>query len=296
MKRIILIFAIIVMYTLSGCDSSKVIESTSVEEPVKIEVITVDEVKSDVKASAIQCEIEKVEEKSKAYEDKFQNESMTQTDMNLYSKEWYMLWDDELNLLWDRISEEADSDTKQKLLDEQREWIKRKENNVVESGKLAEGGSLQPQLENGTAEEMTRARSYVLAQELAKIRGEEFVISDDVQKEIADADPSLFDVFKKFEGKWLFNPETGAYIGVQPKPECPFGDDDANWVVWLSVGDVFTDANVISYTLDSINFKIPYDDFDAYYRIEYNFEGSFMLSYGLTEEMTDDIIICDERM
>jgi len=52
-----------------------------------------------------------------------------------------------------------DAETKAKVLDEQQAWIKRKEENVKGAGAAAFGGSLQPQLENSTAEEMTRARA-----------------------------------------------------------------------------------------------------------------------------------------
>ena len=50
--------------------------------------------------------------------------------MNQLTAQWYWLWDDELNSLWSRLSEELDAETKAKVLDEQRAWIKRKEENV----------------------------------------------------------------------------------------------------------------------------------------------------------------------
>lgn len=52
---------------------------------------------------------------------------MNQQEMNQITGEWYQLWDNELNSLWDRLSNELDADTKAKVLEEQREWIRRKE-------------------------------------------------------------------------------------------------------------------------------------------------------------------------
>lgn len=180
MSKKIVVILLMLVFVLSGCGKQKA------------------EVNHENSAdNAILEEVSLVERKSEEYEKKFLNESMTQTDMNLYSKEWYLLWDDELNSLWNRLYEEIDTDSKDSLLEAQRDFIKRKEANIEASGKQVEGGSMQPQLENCTAEEMTRARCYVLAEKLAEVRGENFIIDEKIKKEIADADPSLFDVFKK---------------------------------------------------------------------------------------------------
>ena len=96
--------------------------------------------------------------------------SMGQQEMNQLTAQWYQLWDDELNSLWRRLSEELDGETKAKVLDENGHRIKRKEENIRGAGAAAFGGSLQPQLENSTAEEMTRARAYILAGYLADVR------------------------------------------------------------------------------------------------------------------------------
>lgn len=53
-----------------------------------------------------------------------------------------------------------DAETKAAVLEEQRAWIKRKEENVKCAGAAAFGGSLQPQLVYSAAEEMTRTRNY----------------------------------------------------------------------------------------------------------------------------------------
>ena len=62
-----------------------------------------------------------------------------------------------------------------KLLDEQRAWIKDKEAAVQEAGKEAEGGSLQPLLENTEAAKWTRERTYKLLNILLETAGRETV-------------------------------------------------------------------------------------------------------------------------
>ena len=103
-----------------------------------------------------------------------------QQEMNQLTAQWYQLWDDELNSLWSRLSDELDTETKAEVLDEQRAWIDRKEKNVKGAGMAAFGGSLQPQLENDTAKDMTRARTYILAGYLADVRNENFIISSEI--------------------------------------------------------------------------------------------------------------------
>lgn len=104
----------------------------------------------------IQKELATVEEQSDEYENADWS-SMGQQDMNQTTAQWYQLWDDELNSLWSRLSDELNAETKATVLEEQRAWIKRKEARVNGAGMEVYGGSLQPQLENTVAEEMTRA-------------------------------------------------------------------------------------------------------------------------------------------
>ena len=52
------------------------------------------------------------------------------------------------------------------LTQEERQWISDKDEQVEAAGKEAEGGSLQPLLENDEAAEITKARVYELAQYL----------------------------------------------------------------------------------------------------------------------------------
>jgi len=205
---------------------------------------------------SIQKEIAEVEAKSLEYENR--DWDVPQQTMNLLTGEWYALWDEELNLLWNRLTNEVDTGRKETLLEEQRAWIERKEANVKEVGEETMGGSIQPTMENTVAEEMTRARVYVLAGELAKVRGEEFVVSTEIQEQNNQADPSLEKVFEKYEGQHIFDLDRGSCVGVERTENCDYGLEGSKWTVWISGGDLFSDLDVMNYTSKSITFRVLY--------------------------------------
>ena len=219
--------------------------------------------------------------------------SMGQQEMNQLTAQWYQLWDDELNSLWRRLSEELDGETKAKVLDEQRAWIKRKEENIRGAGAAAFGGSLQPQLENSTAEEMTRARAYILAGYLADVRNEPFTIPPAIQESIDLADPGLNDVFEKFEGQWIFDEDRGACVGVERTETCAYGVEGSNWTVWVTGGDLISDLDVYGYTGNSILFKVAKDGYDAFYELSFNPANSIYFAFGTSLDAMDEVIVCD---
>ena len=178
-------------------------------------------------------------------------------------------------------------------VDEQRAWIDRKEKNVKGAGMAAFGGSLQPQLENDTAKDMTRARTYILAGYLAGVRNENFIISSEIQESIDMADPSLNEIFEKFEGQWIFDKERGACVGVEKTETCAYGVEGSNWTVWVTGGDIISDLDVYGYTENNIIFKVTHDDYDAYYELLFNMDNLLSFAYGTSLGAMDDIIVCD---
>ena len=73
----------------------------------------------------------------------------------------------------------ADQDTKQKVLQEQRNWIAMKEEVTLMSlGTHEENGSMYPLLVNSLWEEKTKNRAYFIANELAKLEGEPFTMPE----------------------------------------------------------------------------------------------------------------------
>lgn len=273
--------------TVDADDAAK----TSADDAAKEDSTGKDEgeAKSGEKQS-VQEEIELVEAKSQ----EFKNadwENMSQTQMNQTTGEWYQLWDDELNSLWNRLKDEVTADKKDNLLIQQKEWIARKEANVKEAGSLAEGGSLQPQLEYSIAMELTRVRAYQLAAMLAEMRGDGITLSAELEKELAEADPSLDDVFAKYQGKWFFDSDRGACIGVEKTAECEYGKEGSSWTVWITGGDLLSDLDVVSYTTDTITFHGGGST--LYYKLRRNMEGSVELAYGESPDSMDEAIITE---
>ena len=77
------------------------------------------------------------------------------------------------------MSSSADRQTKEKLLAEQRNWIDLKEEvTLLNIGSREENGSMYPLLQDSYLEEITKNRAYVLARELAKIKGEDFAMPE----------------------------------------------------------------------------------------------------------------------
>ena len=269
---------------------------TPAERVDKEEQGNVTEISGEDEAETIQEEIARVEEEYRKLSD-IDSSNMGQQEMNYHSAEWYKFWDDELNSLWSRLSDELDAETKAKVLEEQRAWIKRKEGNVTAAGVEVGYGSLRPLVESGTAREMTRARVYVLAGYLAEVRNETFTISPEIQESLDAAEPNLDDVFAQFEGQWIFDENRGACVGVERTEACAYGVEGSNWTVWVTGGDLFSDLDVYGYTQQNILFKVTHADFDAYYDLSFGMEGNLILTYrkSLSIDAANDfeMIICE---
>ena len=129
-------------------------------------------------STSLQKELENVEAVIQKY-NLLAEEAQSQGEMNVSSKWLYVIWDAELNNLWSRFSNSADQQTKENILADQRNWNDMKEEAVFENiGLSEENGSMYPLLENSFLEEITRNRVYVLANELAKIKGESFIMPE----------------------------------------------------------------------------------------------------------------------
>ena len=140
----------------------------------------VDYVVSD--SESLQKELENIEKVTKKY-NPLAEAAQTQMEMNIASGWFFTIWDTELNSLWTRFSESADQETKEKILTEQRDWIAMKEEvTFMTLGSREENGSMYPLLWNSFLEEITMNRAYVLANELAKITGESYVMPEKSEK------------------------------------------------------------------------------------------------------------------
>ena len=125
-------------------------------------------------SASIQEELKAVAKIAEQF-NKLMEAANTQYELNKAAGWGYDIWDKELNSLWNRISSQADAQTKEKLLSEQRKWVSMKEEVTGEYlGSREENGSMYPMLQYGFWETITRNRVYVLANALAKIKGESF--------------------------------------------------------------------------------------------------------------------------
>lgn len=251
------------------------------------------EPETELVEGTIQYEMVQIESKSTEIERKSWDD-LPQQEMNQLTGEWYELWDAELNSLWNRIIEKVTPEKKEELLEEQRAWIKRKEANIKAAGEEALGGTLQPQLENGTAMRYTRKRCYQLAEILAGELGESFKVPEGVAQSIVDVDPTLDHVFEKFEGQWIFDKDRGAVIGVErSETEGDFAPEGSTWTVWVTGGDVISDLDVIDYTDDSITFFRKNENFDSYYQLRFNMEYNVEMAYGNSLDAMDDVVVAE---
>lgn len=82
----------------------------------------------------------------------------TQGDMNELSNAQYKVADDCLNQLWDIIKNNTDEATFEPILEEQRQWIKKKEEKAQAAADECEGGSLGTFLYSDTLASMTMDR------------------------------------------------------------------------------------------------------------------------------------------
>ena len=129
-------------------------------------------------SASLQQELENMEKIIQKYTP-LAEAAQTQGEMNVSSKWFFVIWDTELNSLWSRFTDAADQQIKEKVLAEQRNWIAMKEEAALLSiGSREEGGSIYPLLYNSFLENITKNRAYVLANELAVIKGEAFVMPE----------------------------------------------------------------------------------------------------------------------
>jgi uncharacterized protein YecT (DUF1311 family) len=316
--KVIIFLCAMMIFACAGCGTKTEVQLQSTEIDEETETMTDDAMQSEAQATeddasenavtatktekepevsqggkseSLQDELARIETLSAAYENADWG-SMGQQDMNQLTAEWYKLWDDELNSLWSRLKETLDEKTMKSVLEEQRAWLTRKDENIKGAGAAAYGGSLQSQLENSTAEEMTRARAYILAGYLADAKNESFSIAPDIQASIASADPDLDQVFEQFEGQWIFDSNRGACVGIERTKDCAYGVEGSEWTVWVTGGDLLSDLDVYGYTENSIVFHTTLSDFESFYRISFNVDHALMLEYGTSLSAMDDVIVC----
>lgn len=209
-KRIYIVTALLVSALCVGCGNKKTESETEnktsqtenqtdtatpEDKDLELQSITeadytydyTDDIKTDVdyvvsNSQSIQDELKNIDKITQKYS-LLAESAQTQGEMNVASQWLYAIWDTELNNLWSRFSSSADSETKERVLTEQRNWIAMKDDITSRYiGLPEENGSMYPLLKNSFLEEITMNRSYFLADELAKVKGEAFTMPEASEK------------------------------------------------------------------------------------------------------------------
>ena len=95
--------------------------------------------------------------------------AMTQAEINAYSNELYVLWDDELNAIWKVLKNILDEQTMSQLTNEQLQWIYDKEDTAELEAAPYEGGSLYPAVYNDVVYRWTKERVYYLVERFPEV-------------------------------------------------------------------------------------------------------------------------------
>lgn len=286
MKKRILLIMIIAMLTVTACGTKQNQQAVTTKNTEKSGKTTSkdDSTEAGMKdtelidtTDEIAEEMAEIEKKSLEFENS--DWDLPQQEMNYKASEWYELWDEELNSLWSRLTDVLTADDKERMLELQRDWIDRKEKNVIASGVYAYGGSLQPLLEYTMAKDMTRKQAYFLAACLAEATGGAYIAPDDVQKSYEDIDINLAEVFDKYSGTHKLG--TDIELNVTRLEDSDYTADnfpeETSWLTWYSHSDVLTDMDVYAYTNDIIVFNKK----SIYYVLQKSYDSDeIMLSFG----------------
>ena len=234
---------------------------------------------------SIQDEIAEVEAKAKEHEDSWDSSESSQSAMNNFEVDSLNIWDEELNSLWERLTEEVTGSEIQDIEEDQKLWESERTANSQTAGLYARGGSMQPMLEAIEMEEMTHERVYFIAGCLAEARGESFTVPADIQKQF-DARKTLDQTFEALSGEWVA--DDGSVIVIVKD-----GDNSENgWTVSASGGNLseqkLTYDDVYGYcgSDETIMFKAD----SGYIEIEKAFDDENTLIYTCHTDNLDDML------
>ena len=231
----------------------------------------VDYVVSD--SESLQKELENIEKIIQKYTP-LAEAAQTQGEMNISSRWFFVIWDTELNNLWSRFSNSADQQTKEKILAEQRNWIAMKEEvTLLSLGTSEENGSIYPLLQNSFLEEITKNRAYVLANELAKIKGESFVMPE---------------ISAKY-GLFVDNQGTGNVYSFLNTRQGWEGDDEA-------IISIYRQGETEGTFVDNGNGELAFTSDDGYVKGTIKINGWDGASFEVTETSGEAVFSVGEKV
>lgn len=300
-KTIYMLTLVLVMGICIGCDkeNTEIENSTEEEQSIstsseKDEFQLSDELKidftydysEDIKADAdnvvlnstsLQEELTNIDKITQKYTP-LAEAAQTQGEMNIAAQWLYTIWDAELNNLWSRFSNSADRQTKENLLADQKNWINMKEEiTLLSIGSREENGSMYPLLESSFLEEITEKRAYVLARELAKIKGEDFVMPEVSTKYGTFVDnQGTCDIYSSLITRQNWKDEDEAVISIyrQGETEGSFVDH-GNGELFFTSKDGSVKGTIKIDGWDGASFKVTEISADSPFAVGEEFEFPF---------------------
>lgn len=299
-KTIYMLTLVLVMGICIGCKENTEIENPTEEEQSistsseKDEFQLSDELKIDFTydySEDIKADVDNVVLNSTSLQEELTNidkitqkytplaeAAQTQGEMNIAAQWLYTIWDAELNNLWSRFSNSADRQTKENLLVDQRNWINMKEEiTLLSIGSREENGSMYSLLESSFLEEITEKRAYVLARELAKIKGEDFVMPEVSTKYGTFVDnQGTGDIYSSLITRQNWKDEDEAVISIyrQGETEGSFVDH-GNGELFFTSKDGSVKGTIKIDGWDGASFKVTEISGDSHFAVGEEFEFPF---------------------
>ena len=181
-KITILVYTLFMVFSLGACGKTKEDAAVVTQQESSLQIESMDEETTSEESTTFNNGEEDDIELKDTIEIDFTYDYTEdiKADVAYVASLWlYVIWDTELNNLWRRFSSLANQDTKEMVLEEQRNWIAMKEEVTLMSlGSQEENGSMYPMLVNSLWEEKTKNRAYFIANELAQIEGESFAMPE----------------------------------------------------------------------------------------------------------------------
>lgn len=152
---------------LVGCDSSAE-KDLAVDVPVQEEIQDAEEQANDSAGTkeTYLNKLDEIESSLKEFDKVY--ESGTQADMNQAKSETFERWDDALNEIYKELQQQLSEREMSALKEDQRDWMKQRDQIAEEKSKEAEGGTLEPFLYASALADLTKDRSYELVNKYMK--------------------------------------------------------------------------------------------------------------------------------
>ena len=164
MKKILFLLLLTIAVCASGCGKE---DGNTPQEPQKTEAEQNVPSREDI-LDSLNDYLASIKEQADAINTSFENDILTQQEMNIKAEELYKLWDDALNHVWGVLKNSLPEEEFAQLLDGQHTWIDAKEKAVEEAGKEVEGGSMYLLVVNSEAARLTEERVYELYDMIAQ--------------------------------------------------------------------------------------------------------------------------------